>query len=258
MYKKYINIQMNSLKEKITHIKNIFQGLDFQEEEHKYFYDSTELISVSGFIKNYVTPFDERKIAGFIAKKEGVSVEDILYRWKVIRDTACNKGTVIHLFGENYMMDRGFLANVFEYPELAGYFKAVKNFWEEMPDYLVPVFPELQMFCVKWGLAGTADILLYNTLTNKFVIADYKTNVDLFKNHKGQKLLGVFKNLLDSPFSKYTIQLSTYQVMFEEMTGFEVESRILVWLKPDGTYVNYFLDDIRDTVKVELTLNNLK
>ena len=55
---------------------------------------------------------------------------------------------------------------------------------------------------------GTADIILYNTKTNKYIIADYKTNEDLFKNFKGKKLNGVFSKHLENGYNKYQIQFS--------------------------------------------------
>ena len=97
------------------------------------------------------------------------------------------------------------------------------------------------------GIAGTADIILYNKQTNKFIIADYKTNKDLFKNFKGKKLKAPFNNLLDSPFDKYNIQLSMYQILFE-LTGYEVENRFIIWLKPDAEYEIYYTQDLRKEI----------
>ena len=123
--------------------------------------------------------------------------------------------------------------------------EAIVNFWNDLPSTVIPVVMELQMYHKEYMFAGTADILLYNTVTNTFIIGDYKTNKDLFKNYKGKTLLSPFKNLLDNPYNKYQLQLSFYQLLLEQ-TGFKVSSRKLIWLKPDGTYLLYNTDDYTD------------
>ena len=108
------------------------------------------------------------------------------------------------------------------------------------------------MFSEELGIAGTADIILYNTKTNKFILADYKTNEDLFKNFKGKKLLAPFDNLLENSFNKYQLQLSMYQLLFEQC-GYEIESRRVIWLKPDGSFENLKTEDYTHILKNELT-----
>ena len=110
------------------------------------------------------------------------------------------------------------------------------------------------MYSEELGIAGTSDIILYNNKTGKFIIADYKTNEDLFKNFKGKKLLSPFNFLLENAYNKYQLQLSMYQLLFEQC-GFEVESRRIIWLKPDGTYINYKTEDLTQELLVELTRN---
>ena len=134
-----------------------------------------------------------------------------------------------------------------------GFEEAIVNFWNDLHSTVIPLVIELQMFHKEYMFAGTADILLYNTVTNTFIIGDYKTNKDLFKNYKGKTLLSPFKNLLDSPYNKYQLQLSFYQLLLEQ-TGFKVSSRKLIWLKPDGTYLLYNTDDYTDILKEQLKI----
>lgn len=241
---------MNSIVKRIKplqHINNVknyvsrfFEGLDFNEEAHRYKYRDRTLISVSSYIKQYVKPFDAEKIAGFVAKNRGVTKEDILQEWEDLKNEACEKGTRVHEFGENY--------HEYNLNPSDGYEKAIVKFWEDVPDHIIPFWNELQMFSEELGIAGTADILLFNTKTGKFIIGDYKTNKDLFKNHRNQKMLDDYDFLLDMPYSKYEIQLSFYQLLFEQ-TGFEVENRLIIWVKPDGTYEKYFTRDLRENIQ---------
>lgn len=206
------------------HIKDCFKGLTFEEKEHKYFFEGNPLsLSVSGKIKQFVEPFDSDTIAGFSARKQGVSKEEILASWKKAADEACEKGNKAHLFGEVYAFNR-------EIRPQTQLDIAIMKFWGDLPPHIIPAFVELQMFHKTEFYAGTSDILLYNILSGKYIIADYKTNKDLFKNYKDKKLLGPFSNLLDTPYNKYQIQLSYYQKLFEQ-TGLEVSHRKIIWLQ---------------------------
>lgn len=218
-----------------------FASLDFNEEAHKYKYEGRELMSVSHYIKQFTKPFEADKIAGFVAKSRGVTKQEILDEWEENKNRACEQGNRVHYFGEHFQE--------MNLNPSDGLEQAVVKFWEDLPDHIIPVFNELQMFSEEYGVAGTADIILFNTKTGRFIIGDYKTNKDLFKNHRGQKLLNDFDFLLDRPISKYEIQLSFYQLLFEQC-GFEVEKRVIVWVKPDGTYEKFFTRDLRENIQL--------
>lgn len=233
---------MNELKAKLL---DNFEGLNFEEKEHKYFFEGKPIkISVSGIIKKYVKPFDSAMISFRVAKSKGISQKEVLKDWENQKNIACDKGNDAHLFGELYPFDRSLKPK-------NNMHKAVVAFWNDLPDYIVPVIMELRMFHKKYMFAGTADIILYNTRTGKFIIGDYKTNKDLFKNYKGKKMLGPFSDLLDNPFNKYQLQLSFYQLLLEQ-AGVEISSRKLIWLMPDGTYQIYNTEDYTAILNEEL------
>lgn len=79
----------------------------------------------------------------------------------------------------------------------------------------------------------------------------HNTNKDLFKNYKEQKMLPPFDKFLDCSFNMYKLQLSMYQY-FLEQTGYEVESRTLIWLKPDGTYETHKIESVKETLLEEM------
>lgn len=226
-----------------------FEKLEFNEEEHRYNVGVIPLTSVSATIKKYVEYVDFDMIAGFVAKKRGVDKQVVLDEWEEGKNYSCDLGTEVHNFGETY-------TETFIAPDNieCGLKQAVVNFWKSLPEHIVPFLFELKMYSETFRLAGTADIILYNTLTGKFIIADYKTNKDLFKNHKGKKLLFPFNNMLDMPYSKYVLQLSYYQILLEQ-TGIEVEARKIIWLKPNGTFEIYSTKDVTEELKQGLVTN---
>ena len=234
------------MKEMQNKIKEYFKELQFDAQKHSYEVRGKPLTSVSKTIHKYVEKVDFDKIAGFIAKKRGITKAEVLAEWNAKKVASCIQGTSVHLFGETYHELRQEPAN--------GYEQAIVNFWKIIPEHIVPYFFELQMFSEALEIAGTADLIFYNTLTGKFIILDFKTNEDLFKNYKGKTLLTPFDDLLDSPFNKYQLQLSMYQLLFEQC-GFEVESRRIIWLKPNGVYENFKTEDLTQELLKELTKN---
>lgn len=223
-------------------IKEFFQGITFEEEGHKYCYNGTPMLhSVSTKIDQFHKPFDSYNISKAISERTGIPQQDILEEWKKENSKAIFIGKKAHLFGELYTFNRQLR------PETQ-YDVAIMKFWKDLPNNLVPVCTELQMFHKEFLYPGTLDTLLYNTKTGKFVITDYKTNKNIFKNYKNQKLLERFKNFLDNPFNKYQIQLSYYKILFEQ-TGYEVEDMRLVWIKPDGNYELYKVQDLTQYLK---------
>lgn len=230
------------MEEIAKYLKSNFEGLQFDEKSHKYFLSDKPLKdSVSSKLKQFYTPFNSDGISHFVALKRGVSKEVIQAEWKAIADESIGIGNRTHLFGELFTFNRNLRPS-------SGYEVAVMKFWNELPEHIVPVCVELQMYHFKELYPGTADIVLYNKKTGKFIIADYKTNKDLHKNYKKQKLLYPFNTMLDCPLSKYKLQLSYYQILLEQ-TGIEVEKRVLVWVKPSGDYELFMCDDYSEILK---------
>lgn len=227
-----------------------FSQLEFEENSHKYTYKGRKLkYSVSGIIKKFTIPFDVGLMSGLVAKKEGTTQAIIKDRWEKEKDKACSKGNVAHLFGELYPFDRTLEPK----DELD---PSVIAFWDDLPEHIVPVVMELRMYHKELLFAGTADIILYNTRTETYIIGDYKTNKDLFKTYKDKRLLTPFQSLLDCPYNKYQLQLSFYQILLEQ-AGVTVSSRKIIWLLPDAKYLIYDADDYTKILKEELLKMNL-
>jgi hypothetical protein len=226
-------------------VRDTFSDLQFYVKQHKYTVKGNSFESVSNLIKNFVKEFEAEKIAPYSAKKEGISTKKVLKNWKKISKKACKFGTRVHDFGERYASNRyGLQTNAsFKFVNqhlkkgeiLAPQELALIKFWEDKPDYIVPIILELRMFSEEFGFAGTADLILLDTRDMSLIIGDYKTNKDLYKQYKNQKLLGIFSSLEDMPINKYQIQLSYYQILLKQ-AGFHISRRFVVWLKEDATY----------------------
>ena len=249
--------------------------LVFEEGPHKYYLDGVEYISVSEVTHRY-KPIDGEQMAENCVMKwqrdqdpsykyYGMSKEEILAKWKIKSDNACEFGTNVHAFGESmfyYMTDEP--EKILD--ECKGQFdddgphpanpqeEAVVKFWNDLPENFVPVLAETRVFNRNGTqYAGTFDILFYyveepESPNNGLVIFDYKTNEDLYKNYRGQTLLWPFQDMLDQNASYYTLQLGCYQIPLENL-GYRVIARRLIWVRPNGNYEKVKIEKISDRIR---------
>lgn len=233
--------------ELLTKIKSPFNNLTFEEKKHKYFVEGTPIKkSVSGLITQFYEEFNAEIVAPYSAAKVGVTTEEILAQWATINQESRDRGHRVHNFGELYQFDRSLKPSC---PQE----EAIVAFWKSIPEHIIPVAAELRMYHFKYLFAGTADIILFDTKTQTYIIADYKTNKDLFKNYKGKTMTGPFSHLLDNPLNHYVIQLSYYQLLLEQV-GVKVTKRVIIWLGLDSKFSMINTDDVTDILR--LTLNN--
>lgn len=238
------------MDKELQKINNFFKDLRFDEPTHKYTVGKEPLkSSVSKLVKLFVKDTDFGQIASSIDKRDKLPMGTTSMRWDLNSKISLAIGTSAHYFGEMYAFHRNLVP-------VNGYEEGMAQFWKDLPPHIVPATMELRMYHKDHKFAGTGDILLYNTLTGRYIIADYKTNKDLYKNFKGTTMTGIFSHLLDMPFNHYQLQLSFYQLLFEQ-TGYEVEGRIVIWVKPDGSYEMFDTEDYTKELKDYLKNNKV-
>lgn len=275
----YYNLpEIQEIRENI--VNTYTNKLVFIEGPHKYFLDGVEYMCVSDVTHKYKPTTSEQMAENCVRKWQkdqdpsykyyGMSKEEILAKWKVKSDNACEFGTNVHAFGESmfyYMTDQPEKI----LPECKEQFdengphpsnpqeEAVVKFWNDLPENFVPVLAETKVFNRNGTqYAGTFDILFYyveepKSKNNGLVIFDYKTNEDLYKNYRGQTLLWPFQDMLDQNASYYTLQLGCYQVPLENL-GYNVIGRRLIWVRPDATYEKVKIDSVAGRIRRALNI----
>lgn len=224
-----------------------FNDLEFEPVQHKYTLQGQDMPPVSKVIDRYKEEFDTEGIAKRYAERHGLSVEDVKRSWQNAGDVGCDFGHSVHDFGEDYFDGKRTIpTNQHEV--------ALVRFWKDMPNFIMPVASETRVYSKRYRYAGTFDLLLHNSRDKGYIIVDYKTNKDLFKNYRGKLMLSPFEFMLDSPFNHYQIQLSLYQIPLEEV-GINIIQRIVVWLLPDGNYRRYDTENYTSILKQSLTSN---
>jgi hypothetical protein len=226
-------------------LDRIFGGLILDESTHTYYLKDKPLkSSVSGLIKNFYPKTDFSTKTKGTELRLNISKEEVLKMWRVHNLEAITRGNRVHIFGENYPYNKTLIPSCPQ--ELA-----VKKFWDDLPKHIILVGVEIRMYHKTYLFPGTMDILLYDTIKNHYIIADYKTNKDLLKNFNGQKLYSPFSHLLDSPLNHYQIQLSFYQILLEQ-AGIHVGERKIIHLDLEGNYQMWDTEDLTSTLKTFL------
>ena len=249
-----------------------FKDLEFYAEGHRYVLNGQQLPSVSNVAHRFIRePFDEKRQAARYAEKHGMTPEHWIQQWRQNSFRATTLGTKTHAYGESlgylragmpericpsmqvqYMPRYNFLAPIHPKEE------AALKFMGEMPCSMHLVLNEAMVYSgknpcqeqnLREQLAGTFDMLYYNDGTDGqpegFIILDYKTNANLtsdFNRKFGKMLREPFNCMTEEDLSLYTIQLSLYALMLEDI-GIPIISRRIVWLR-DGDYQVIPVDDL--------------
>lgn len=206
----------------------MFSGLSFDSQRHLYFWQGVRVPkSVSAKVEEHEYPFDERKWLPICAKRDNVTEHELRHKWQTTNKEACDLGTETHEFLERY--------SGLESPTTAQQKAGIQFLKDTLVEHEI-VAKEIRMYSRKYNYAGTADLLLRHRTTGNLILADYKTNKDIFKTFG--LLKNPFQYLESHPYNKYQLQLSYYQIMLEEINCC-ISDRLLVYLKADGTYKTF-------------------
>ena len=259
------------------HVLREFEDLEFYADGHRYLLQGKQLPSVSNVAHRFIRePFDEQKQAARYAERHGGTSEYWIQQWRQNSFRATTLGTKTHAYGESlgylragmpericpsmlaqYMPEYGFLAPIHPKEE------AVLKFMSEMPASMHLVLNEAMVYSgknpcqernLKEQLAGTFDMLYYNDGSDGqpegFMILDYKTNASLANDYNrkwGRVLRQPFADLTEEDLSLYTIQLSLYALMLQDI-GIPIISRRIIWLK-DGEYQVVPVPDLTEKLR---------
>ena len=259
-----------------------FEDLEFYEEGHLYLLHGQSLCSVSGIGHRFIRePFDEVAQSIRYAEKNGMTPAFWLQQWKQNAFRATTLGTKTHEFGESlaylkaghpelirpsiqsqFMEEYGYLAPIHPKEE------AICRFLCDLPSSMHLVLNETKVYSgknpiparnLKEQICGTFDMLYYydgdgNPAKAGFVVLDYKTNASLYSEYNQRvhrTLLPPFDNYIEQDLSLYTIQLSLYALMLEDI-GLPVIARRIVWLTNEGKYQMIPVPDVSEMLRTVL------
>ena len=220
-------------------LKDSFKDFKFYEDGHYYTYkDKPVGISVTRFIAEYESEFNQQEVAERVALKENRPVEEILAEWKYKADFACTKGTTCHEFAQSLWSKNEYEGLYFDKSE--EYMNAVLkvreqaiNFWADYREHLEHLIDELPIGSEEYDIASCVDHLFYNKLTGGLVLVDYKTNSLMSGYNKkaySKKMKVPLSYINDDALHHYYIQLSIYKFLIEKYTGLKVDEMFIVYM----------------------------
>lgn len=179
----------------------------------------------------------------------------ILDAWDLENRRSCERGTKIHAELENSFYKKAHGIDLAKY-QIGGKFECVKDKTEldlengVYPEYLISrVSPDGRL-----RIAGQIDLLIKKG--NKIIIGDWKTNKEIKmksyydrEKRSSEKMKYPLNNLDDVNYWHYTLQLSTYAWMVQQLNPeFEIEDLVLVHFDHNDNMTVYHLPYLKDEV----------
>jgi ATP-dependent exoDNAse (exonuclease V) beta subunit len=216
---------------------SVFNKVKYHDEPHLYFIGDKQLVSGTTFVGMYKEKFDSKSMAEKVAKKKGISVEEVLAEWDFKGGIARTKGTLLHAFAENYWMNKVFPVDLGkheeQYPSITERYEECKrmflDFYNEAKDGLYPVALELVVADEETGLSGMIDGLFWSKKLNGLIIGDYKTSREINSSSKYKKRMKAPINFLhECELVAYSIQLYLYKYIIEKNTNLKIVGCFLI------------------------------
>ena len=220
-------------------------AIKFDERLHKYTYEGKELESVTTWIeRTFFVPFKHENRHIYIMnnmvksnKKKGMGItnaDDLAKSWRLKGKRASKQGDVAHMYVEYLHL----LKQYGQEPErLTGYDDAAHKAYYSLIEKWDIIELEKQVYSIKYGLAGTLDVLMKNKKTGKLGILDWKSIADIIKPKTDTKDILKHVSPKFNGIQKASIQIDVYN----EIGGFDIEpeNRFVVQLCSDGKYNIY-------------------
>jgi len=90
--------------------------------------------------------------------------------------------------------------------------------------------PEVIVFSEELRIAGTVDLLVYNSNNGECNIFDWKTSKKIDYNGRKQAITRACAGLTDCRFDQYSLQLTMYSYLLENYHDIKVTNKYMVHL----------------------------
>ena len=212
----------------------------FQEKGHKYWIDgdSTNVVSVTTYIKSFFEEFDTDKVVNGILKKYEYSndpnykyykmePENIKDMWEKNRDESSGKGTNLHKDIEDFYNN---LCPENDSVE----FKYFLNFYEDHNEKYEIYRTEFLVFSEILKITGSIDALFQNVEDGTFSIFDWKRSKEIkMESYMDKRGKYPMNKVLDCNYYHYSLQLNLYKIILERFYNIPIKELFLVILHPN-------------------------
>src|ERR1035437_3188477 len=181
---------------------------------HTYTLNGKFLTSGTVYIKRFIKEFEEDYWSKKKADDAGVDQSVILEKWATKRNRACDIGTMTHNYIEEFYEKNK--KNCPKDPDVLLRIEKFHKIYDAKLSKLESIGSEIRLFSRRWPICGTLDKLyLYE---NEIMVGDWKTG-EKIKTNKDfcfNYLQGPFTKWKENEVTKYSLQISLYQLMLEE------------------------------------------
>jgi hypothetical protein len=194
--------------------------------------------SVTTFINELFPKFDADKMAGFVAKKRGVSKSEVLAEW----ENKTKQGTNIHaqLESEIFFQGGAYFKNTF--------LPLLENV-EELKEKEAGLLNEVIIFDTKLKLAGTSDLILKHE--NTVYIIDFKSNLDMSTYYKIYPNKTKIEGIENCKHHRYSLQLTIYKHLFKALYNESINIRCFISPVIDQLGINDVLNNTEGLIEAK-------
>ena len=206
--------------------------IDLDQKNHRYILAENpefDFQSVTEFIHHFFEKFDKigvaQKLINTNPKYSGKTIEQVIKDWS----KGAERGTIVHNELEMFIKKD-------QAPEHKMSIMGANWIKEKQRNPHNTFYSEVIVFSKELGIAGTIDVLVYNSEQDMYHLVDWKTNKRIDKNsfRKKKGILESSKHLDDCNFNHYSLQLTFYRYILERYYGLEIGSQTLFHLKEDN------------------------
>lgn len=242
-----------------------FRDIYFEDEGHRYTDSEGNVYkSVSTVIEELHDQFNDKEVAPFTAakmsKQQGrtVTAKEVLAMWKDKNEYGKDIGHEVHSVMENLWARKSYTHKFkkhYKYDDIQADFDRripkCKALFTKLAERYVPIRTELPVYDKKRLICGTMDILLYDKVSDKLVIGDWKTNshLDFEPKPYTTKMYSPFDNFYNINYHHYCIQLSMYKAILELNTPLKVGAMWICHIPAEGDAKPYGIIDVSDVIK---------
>lgn len=213
-----------------------------RKEDHRYFDQYQDEYTSNGqFHKEFIPEFDpDGQILKAVARKKGVSEQEVQDQWDQIAKISNDRGALIH---DN--LDNFFRLGKAKDPEYNGLCTSIYNYLG--PRHYRAFYPEQIVFFPKKKIAGTMDLGAHRQKLIKkrpvLDIFDYKTQKDGIENEG--KYCNMYKapldHLMHSNYTEIALKMSTYALMAEYTWGYVIGQMGIIYIPPTDVMSWYII-----------------
>jgi len=193
-------------------------------DRYKFKPEDVQILSIeSTLVRDQFPPFEREKLARWLVntshKYNDYTEEELLQEWENIM----NEGSAVHKELENYILSG-------KIPALPKAISGMNWYDQEIEFYGDKAFPEIIVFSEELGVAGTMDLLVYNSNNGECNIFDWKTSKNIDYNGGKQAITQACAGLTDCRFDQYSLQLAMYSHLLENYHDIKVANQYIVQL----------------------------